>query len=95
MVLPSRRADVSVGPPAEKGTMMLNTFDGYCSAFASDTPKKAKQTSTRTILSITVHLQEYLDYVARLFSVKADLKSAGDISCKRLIINTKDNKSAV
>jgi len=38
---------------------MVITFNGYWSAaLASETPKNAKQSSTRTILLITVHLQQ-------------------------------------
>jgi hypothetical protein len=57
MVWASSRAIVSDGPPAEKGTMMVITLEGYSWAFAWVSPRKRiAQISSRKALSTMVHL---------------------------------------
>jgi hypothetical protein len=57
MVWASSRATVSDGPPAENGTMMVITFEGYSAAFACAAPRKRKPHMS---ISKTLRIMAYL-----------------------------------
>src|SRR5262245_24606857 len=61
MVCPRRRATVSVGPPAENGTTMVITFDGYsCAQPAPEAAEMATNPSTAATIFIVRHLPLWL-----------------------------------